>query len=554
MAPTMRAIAGISNNEEVPVGEMLRLLEESLAQVTREMQEMATMHSTGNGHGRSNNQNQFTGMTKVEFPKFYGDDVKGWVLRCEQFFSIDDIPENQKQNSYPCTWKLFSLVFIPEEEDCFKDCSKDDNMEVVEEMPQISLHAMNRVQNYRTLMVKETVGKHTIHFLVDCVSTHKFMDVAVAKKLGCHIRTTRSKFCSDVMLLPLVGWEMILRIQWLFTLGDIKFNFKELRMEFMYKKRRWYLGGTPKSNSEWMTGHKLNKTDRQAKQPKFFSMQLCVYPSPEINLMKIKGITSDVQPKLQQVVEEFADVFAILKELPPSRPCDHRIPLLKGTNSINISPYRHPPTQKEAIESMVQELLDTGVIRQSHSPFASPIVMVKKKDNTWRMCVDYMKLNNSTIKEKFPIPIIEELIDELHGSQIFSKLDLRSGKSLVDHVVHLQSVLQVMRHNQLYAKLSKCVFGSKQVEYLGHVISDKRVAINPSNVKAIENWPVPANVKQLRGFLDLTGHYKRFIKACASISKPLTLLLQKNGFKWNNEAQLAFKQLNQAMTSALVLA
>ncbi|GJT86340.1 putative mitochondrial protein [Tanacetum coccineum] len=128
------------------------------------------------------------------------------------------------------------------------------------------------------------------------------------------------------------------------------------------------------------------------------------------------------------------------------------------------------------------------------------------------------------------------------------------SKSLVDHVVHLQSVLQVMRHNQLYAKLSKCVFGSKQVEYLGHVISDKRVAIDPSKIKAMENWLVPANVKQLRGFLGLTGHYKRFIKACASISKPLTLLLQKNGFKWNNEAQLAFEQLKQAMISAPVLA
>ncbi|GKA79493.1 hypothetical protein Tco_0786089 [Tanacetum coccineum] len=77
-----------------------------------------------------------------------------------------------------------------------------------------------------------------------------------------------------------------------------------------------------------------------------------------------------------------------------------------------------------------------------------------------------------------------------------------------------------------------------------------RVAIDPSKIKAMENWPVPANVKQLRGFLGLIGHYKRFIKACASISKPLIVLLQKNGFKWNNEAQLAFEQLKQAMTSA----
>ncbi|GJY81073.1 reverse transcriptase [Tanacetum coccineum] len=202
-------------------------------------------------------------------------------------------------SGHKCAGKLFSLVLIPKEEDCFEDCLEDDNMEVVEEMPQISLHAMNGVQNYRTLRVKGTMGKHTIHILVDCGSTHKFVDVAVAKKLGCHIRsicplaitvgdgynvatTSECKqfkwqlqgvnFCSDVMLLPLVGCEMILGIQWLSTLGDIKCNFKELRMEFLYKRKKMVLRGTPKSNSEWMTGHKLNKVDRQAKQPEFSAM------------------------------------------------------------------------------------------------------------------------------------------------------------------------------------------------------------------------------------------------------------------------------------------
>ncbi|GKG26700.1 hypothetical protein Tco_0402403, partial [Tanacetum coccineum] len=103
------------------------------------------------------------------------------------------------------------------------------------------------------------------------------------------------------------------------------------------------------------------------------------------------------------------------------------------------------------------------------------------------MCVDYRLLNKQTIKDKFPIPIIEELIDELHGSQVFTKLDL--SKSLEEHVVHLRNVLEVMKTHQLYAKLSKCVFGTKQVEYLGHVISAEGVSTDPTKIKAMEEWP-----------------------------------------------------------------
>ncbi|GJU14592.1 putative mitochondrial protein [Tanacetum coccineum] len=88
---------------------------------------------------------------------------------------------------------------------------------------------------------------------------------------------------------------------------------------------------------------------------------------------------------------------------------------MPNTPPINVRPYRHPPNQKDAIEGMVKELMDSGVIRASQSPFSSPIVMVKKKDGTWRMCIDYRQLNKHKVKDKFPIPVIEELIDELNG-------------------------------------------------------------------------------------------------------------------------------------------
>ncbi|KAF5753946.1 putative nucleotidyltransferase, Ribonuclease H [Helianthus annuus] len=99
------------------------------------------------------------------------------------------------------------------------------------------------------------------------------------------------------------------------------------------------------------------------------------------------------------------------------------------------------------------------------------------------------------------------------------------SKSMEQHVADLKEVLQIFRDQQLYAKMSKCTFGGKQVEYLGHIISKEGVSTDPSKIEAIRNWPPPTNVKQLRGFLGLSGYYRRFIASYGSLAKPLTALL-----------------------------
>ncbi|GKA69210.1 putative mitochondrial protein [Tanacetum coccineum] len=520
--------------------------------------------------------------------------------------------EQKYFHGHKCSGQLNSLEVVSENHEelvtegdngTFEDCVEEEMM--MESSPQISLNALSCLNSFQTMRVKGLFGKNTSHILLDCGSTHNFLDLKTAKNLGCQFEST-----TPLQVSVANGQHMMTCYK--STLGDIQCNFKNLTMKFEYKGRRMVLRGTKNTSIHWMQGKSATKSG-QIKQAELASMVLCVYP---VSLWQMNEVTSFDQ----EVGKVLAKVFEILTKLPPQRSHDHQISLVPNTPPINIRPYRHPPNQKDVIKLMVKELLESRVIRTSQSPFSSHIVMVKKKDGSWRMCVDYRQLNKYTVKDKFPIPMIEELIDELNGSAVFSKLDLRSGyqqirmseadickttfrthrgnyeflvmpfgltnapltfqslmntmfkpflrkfmlvffddimiysKTKEEHCKHLAMVLQVMQNNTLFAKRSKCFFAVSQVEYLGHIISAQGVSTDPSKIKAMQKWPTPATLKQLRGFLGLTGYYRRFIKNYASISQPLTALLKKNAFKWNVAAELAYNQLKKAMIEAPMLA
>lgn len=157
-------------------------------------------------------------------------------------------------------------------------------------------------------------------------------------------------------------------------------------------------------------------------QPHSLCFHITVLPdAPELVL------TEPIDPTIQHLLHHFSVLFQDPNTLPPTRETDHQIHLLPHATPVNVRPYKYPYYQKQEIETQVEAMLQRGIIQPSTSPFSSLVLLVKKSDDTWRFCMDYRALNALTIKDRFPIPTINELLDELGGARCFSKLDLLQG-------------------------------------------------------------------------------------------------------------------------------
>ncbi|KAL0288200.1 UNVERIFIED_CONTAM: Transposon Tf2-11 polyprotein [Sesamum calycinum] len=211
-------------------------------------------------------------------------------------------------------------------------------------------------------------------------------------------------------------------------------------------------------------------------------------------------LASKIPPTVEEipVVRDSPEVFPNhLSGLPPHREVDFTIETLSGVAPISIAPYRMAPVELQEFKKQLEELLKKGFVRPSTSPWGAPVLFVKKKDGSMRLCVDYRQLNRVTVKNKYLLPRIDDLLDQLKGATTFSKIELRE-----EHEQYLRIVLQVLKEKELYAKLSKCEFWVNQVVFLGHVISGDGVMPDPSKVKAIIEWRVPKNATEVRSFLD----------------------------------------------------
>ena len=272
-------------------------------------------------------------------------------------------------------------------------------------------------------------------------------------------------------------------------------------------------------------------------------------------LLSSMEIKEEVELKSIAVVQNFPEVLPNdIPSLPPNREIEFSINLMLGTEPIFIAPYRMSPSELAELKKQLEELLEKQFIRPSVSPWGAPVLIVKKKDENYRLCVDYRQLNKFIIKNKYPLPRINDLMDHLRGAYVFSKIDLRLGyhqirvkvedtrktafrtryghyeyqvmpfgvtnasaifmdyinkifhpfldqfvvvfiddiliysKTLKEHEEHLKIVLQILKEKKLYAKFSKCEFWLEEVKFLGHVISNKGVLVDPTKVEAVLQW------------------------------------------------------------------
>jgi len=322
-------------------------------------------------------------------------------------------------------------------------------------------------------------------------------------------------------------------------------------------------------------------------------------------------------------VRGFESVFA--KEdfdiLPEHRQWDHAIELIPGSEPKSSKVYPLSPVEQKELDAFLEENLRTGRIRPSKSPIAAPVFFIKKKDGSLRLVQDYRALNSMTVKNKYPLPLISELMSQLRGARYFTKLDVCWGfnnvrikpgdewkaafqtnrglfeplvmffgmtnspatfqtmmndifrnliaegivvvylddiliftKTKEEHKQAVRQVLQVLKENKLFLHPEKCKFCKQQIKYLGLVISENKVSMDPVKVAGVREWPTPENKTDVQAFLGFVNFYRRFIRDFSTKARPLfDLTCSEQVWTWSRKEQAAFKDLKTAVTTAPVL-
>ncbi|GFX31590.1 retrovirus-related Pol polyprotein from transposon 412 [Trichonephila clavipes] len=257
------------------------------------------------------------------------------------------------------------------------------------------------------------------------------------------------------------------------------------------------------------------------------------------DLLENAELSPEQKSSAERLFQEFEDVFSRnSNDIGHTTVTQHRIDTADHP-PIKQHPRRLPFAKQEEVGTLLREMQENDIIEPSSSPWASPIVLVRKKDGSTRFCVDYRKLNDVTKKDSYPLPRIDDTLDTLSGHKWFSTLDLKSGywqveihpedrekqhslpakdygssrscrgRTFEEHLQNIRKVLSKLSDANLKLNPSKCKFFQKEVNYLGHIISAEGVRTDPEKVSAVKNWKRPENLRELRSFLGLCTYYRK---------------------------------------------
>ncbi|XP_042067228.1 uncharacterized protein LOC121810533 [Salvia splendens] len=346
---------------------------------------------------------------------------------------------------------------------CYMDDETDDPHEVSagEQLPGEELitadlshlHALDGRGSSKPFIVQGTLGDSTVRVLIDTGATLDFLHPRIAERLQLELTPIRpfrvlvgngasllcthilrgtklamqgSLFVVDLHILAHHGPDVILGMNWLESLGKVSADLVRKTLEFTQGDRTVFLQGVMPGPRQ-ISLHSLYTLTTQPADHEFYEIVPIDRVFETGATKELEGFPPNLPAEILEVLTAHRAVFEQPRGVPPARLFDHRIHLLPGTRPINVRPYRYPYFQKTEIEKQVHDMLEQGIIRHSHSPFSSPVLLIRKKDGTFRFCIDYRALNKATVPDHFPIPTAEELFDVLGSAKYFTKLDLRSG-------------------------------------------------------------------------------------------------------------------------------
>nr|GFB38447.1 putative reverse transcriptase domain-containing protein [Tanacetum cinerariifolium] len=292
--------------------------------------------------------------------------------------------------------------------------------------------------------------------------------------------------------------------------------------------RAYALGGrdaSPDSNVITSNGNNQREESRLniilcTKEQMYLSKGCDVFLA-HITMKEAKDKSNGKRLEDVSIVKDFPEVFPEdLSGIPPARQVGFQIDLVPGAAPVARAPYRLAPSEMKELAEQLQELSNKGFIKPSSSPWGARVLFVKK-DRSFQMCIDYRELNKLTVKNRYPLPIIDDLFDQLQGSSVYSKINLRSGY----HQLRIRE-----------EDILKTAFRTRYGHYEFQVMH-----FDPAKIKSIKDWASLKNPTEIRQFLGLAGYYRRFIEGFSKIAKSMTKLTQKNvKSNWEKMRKLHF--------------